>query len=38
MTDCISDRLAVSDLINGWMLRDNGEWDKRAVSFIPTGT
>ena len=37
MTDCISDRLAISDLINGWMLRDNGEWDKLRDLFHSDG-
>jgi SnoaL-like domain len=37
MTDRISDRLAISDLINGWILRDNGEWDKLRDLFHSDG-
>ena len=37
MSDRVSDRLAISDLINGLILRDNGEWDKLRNLFHSDG-
>ncbi len=34
----IEDRLAISDLLNGWMHRDLSQWDELGKLFHPEGT
>lgn len=37
-SDYLQDRLAINDLINGWMHRDLAQWDKLSALFHPEGT
>lgn len=37
-SDYLQDRLAINDLMNGWMYRDLSQWDKLAELFHPEGT
>ncbi|MCT4704380.1 nuclear transport factor 2 family protein [Enterobacteriaceae bacterium H11S18] len=41
MTDNVqylADRLAIGDLLNGWIYRDQSQWDELAKLFHPDGT
>jgi len=38
MSTYVEDRLQILDLMNGWMHRDLGEWDKLKDLFHPDGT
>ncbi|GGF21271.1 nuclear transport factor 2 family protein [Subtercola lobariae] len=38
MTDYIEDRLAINDLLTGWMHRDQSEWTELRELFHPDGT
>lgn len=38
MTTHIEDRLAIADLMNGWMHRDLSQWDQLRTLFHPDGT
>ncbi|HZZ04708.1 nuclear transport factor 2 family protein, partial [Paraburkholderia sp.] len=37
MSNFIEDRLAIADLMTGWMYRDLAEWDKLGELFTPDG-
>ncbi|HEY3589812.1 MAG TPA: nuclear transport factor 2 family protein [Buttiauxella sp.] len=37
-TQYLADRLAINDLMNGWMYRDISQWDELAKLFHPEGT
>lgn len=37
-TQYLTDRLAISDLLNGWMHRDLSHWDELGKLFHPEGT
>ncbi|WP_435929231.1 nuclear transport factor 2 family protein [Dryocola sp. BD613] len=37
-TQYLEDRLAISDLLNGWMHRDLSHWDELGELFHPEGT
>ncbi|SQA97150.1 Uncharacterised protein [Cedecea neteri] len=37
-SDYLQDRLAINDLINGWMHRDLAQWDRLSALFHPEGT
>ncbi|MCT4714539.1 nuclear transport factor 2 family protein [Enterobacteriaceae bacterium H18W14] len=37
-TQYLEDRLAISDLLNGWMHRDLSHWDELGKLFHPEGT
>lgn len=37
-TQSIEDRLAINDLMNGWMHRDLSQWDELSKLFHPEGT